>query len=254
MFFKIILISTFYILNNNKINFTIFKFFLLYNFSVFFILNYNNIYNVGDVYIFICFLIIYFYSNKQTIYIIFICFFMKYDNLLINLTAMELINLVFITRCKKNFEYIKKIIINNYLLSTIFIFISLSYFYYNYQTLNKITLSYFNDVYFQIFLLSYLFVKMGGLIGYNLQLRFYQLLSYKDILVYTLTNFYLYVYILKIEQLLYFNETVNIFLFSIIFLNFIILILKKDFLKNKRDFLFFSSQILLNNIFMLILI
>lgn len=199
MFFNFILISTFYVLNNNKKNFNIFKMFLTFNFLFFFILNFKNILNSNELYLYLIIFFIIYFSNEKTIFLVFICIFIKYDNLLINLISLEIINLIFFTSCKKNTQSLKKIIIYNYLLSTFFIFIIISYFYYNYSTLNKQTLFYFDFFFLKHFLIFFLFLKMGGLIGYNLQYYFYKLLNYKNLINYTITNLYLYINILNLE-------------------------------------------------------
>lgn len=130
----------------------------------------------------------------------------------------------------------------------------MSYFYYNYFTLSKTTLLYFDLFYTKHFLIFYLFLKMGGLIGYKLQYYFYRLLSADDLITYTITNFYLYFYLFNIEQLICYNNFNTYFIISIVFLNFLIILFNKNKIKTKRDFLFFSSQMLLNNIFILLFI
>lgn len=252
MLFNVILLASFYFIQNNKYNLQTIKFFFLFNFLFFFSTNFKNLYITNEVYLYLCIFFILLISNKKTIYIVFICVFMKSDNLLINLIALEIINLIFFTQCKKNFNHLKNVIIYNYMLTTLFILNSMLYFYFNYSTLNKQTLLYFDKTNLGAFLIVYFFIKMGGLFGHKMQLFFYKNLSYKNLLLYTLTNFYLYFYIFNCEALLTYNHINNHIVLTLILLNFLIFMYNFKNFKTKEDFLFFSSQMFLNNLYFLI--
>lgn len=224
------------------------KKYIFFNIFFFFILNYSVLFQKNEIFAYIFFLILLYFSNKSTIYIILICFLVKYDNLLINLIQLELINLIFLTQCNKNYNNIKNIIIFNYYITTFFIFVTMFYFYNNYSTLNKEILMYFDPKALNIFLLTYLFFKMGGIFGYKNQIFFYKYLNFENLIVYNIANFYLYFYIFNIENLIFFKN--NFFIFFLLILNSIIIFFNIDKFNSKRDFLFLSSQFLLSNIFL----
>ena len=135
----------------------------------------------------------------------------------------------------------KNIIIYNYILTTFFILMSMSYFYINYQTLNKNILFLIDPNSLQKFILFFIFVKMGGLIGVFLQKNFYEILDYNSLILYNFCNAYIYIYMLKIEYILKDIKCNTNFILFLIFLNIIILILNKNKINNIRGFLFLSS-------------
>lgn len=126
------------------------------------------------------------------------------------------------------------------------------YFYLSYSTLNKIVLSYFDIEKVQYFLSTYVFIKMGGIFGHNLQIFFYKYLSYKNLIKYTITNLYVYMYIFNFEKIFYYNEMSVKYIIFFIILNYLSFIYNFEKFKTKRDFLFFSSQMLLINTYFFI--
>lgn len=111
---------------------------------------------------------------------------------------------------------------------------------------------YFDKEKLQLFLIVYFFIKMGGLFGHKLQLFFYKNLNYKTLLIYTITNFYLYFYIFNFENIFFFNYVNNNIIIILITLNYFAFFYNFNNFKSKQDFLFFSSQMLLNNLYFLI--
>ena len=163
----------FYLIKNKKNNVFFLKFFFFYNFFLFFIFNYNDIKTYDTVFIFICYCIILYFSNKITFFLLIAIIFIKIDNLIINLILTEIFNIIFFVSCKKNFNKLKNIIIYNFIVSTIYIFFVLLFFQNNYGTLNKEILFLLEPAYLQYFLLSFIFVKMGGIFGYFFQINYY---------------------------------------------------------------------------------
>ena len=255
MFFYIILAASFFLfytnVNKNSTKVFLIQYFYIFNFFFLVLLNFKYFLMSNELYIYIYLLIMVKYININNVLIFIICLFIKYDNLLINLLCLELINLIFFNQLQKNLKKIKNVIIYNYILSTLYIFISLYYFYYNFGTLNKSMLMNFEPENLQLFLFLYLFIKMGGLIGYKLQHIFYNYLNYKNLILYTFTNFYAYIYIYNIESIFNYVYINNNLVLITILINFIINFYFKKNIKTQRDFLFFSSQILLNNLMLL---
>lgn len=249
MLFNIILISTFFVLNKNKSNLFFLKLFYIYNLLIFFIFNFQNIKLYDDIFFYFFIILLIIFSNKNTIFLFFIFFYIKSENLLINLVCLEIINIIFFSQTKNDFEKNKNIIIYNYFLTTFFIIFSISYFYSYNGTLNKNMLFLLDEKNFINFLLFYIFIKMGGLIGFYLHNNFYMLLGYKDLFIYNLCNFYFYIYIFQIELFNFDKKEHTMLVLFLLFFNFIIIFLKKKEIKNNRSFLFYSSQILLSNIY-----
>ena len=82
---------------------------------------------------------------------------------------------------------------------------------------------------------------MGGIIGYFLHINYYQLLQKKDLLLYNITNLYLYIYIFDVENIFFYKFYNDFFILFLILANFFFLFFFKNKIKNNRDFLFLSS-------------
>lgn len=169
MFQMVFIITNCLLLSKNtkftKFNFKLIKIYMLFN--IFFYLLYNTPVNSNlvNLNLLIMSVTLLYFSNFLGIFAVTLIISCTSNNLMINLVLLEMLNLIFFINLKKNYFNQRNIIIFNFLISIIYIFTTLAYFFHNFGTVNFNTLLELEPKLTSLFILIYIFFKMGGIVG-----------------------------------------------------------------------------------------
>lgn len=227
------------------------KFFLLFNLTFIVIIGFRIYYITNEIYLYVGIYMVIILSNKKTIYIVFFIIFMKNDNLLINLIAWEGINLILIFQCKNAFRRLKNTLIPDYIIITLYTLPAMLYFYFNYGTLDRLVLLYFDQDNVWLFLAGYLFIKMGGLFARETNFFLHKNLSETDFYLYLTINYYLHFYIFHCEEI-FFPLPTHYPAMALISMLLIFAVFLHNFkrAKSAEEVVFFFGQLFVNTLYL----